>query len=275
MKPKNEVQPLTTFWNISRRGKPSYQGNCPRLEESSYGSELFNWLVTGVPDLTKIYLHMFGSSDGQPGSQIDLIRDDEGIFVTAYCGVKVSPLGENLLPERLSEFATITQVFKRLADYLNIQSPPDIRLQPDEEHWLHSNGYPPIVNIGKCPIKLSGRSYPIERSILPSSFDVWELFTGDSKSPLTNFSTSVRDLTDIETRRAAEAINWHIESYFDRLSEVGQGVGLTDSEAIHAAALMCGGQELWMNVMEYPVKYRNVWPVNDEAESILVFSEWT
>jgi len=244
-----------------------------RLEESPYGAELFGWLKAGVPDLTEIWLYMFGRSDGQPGSQIDLITDHDETFVAVYCGVKVPLSIEDPVSERVTEFSVIEQAFEKLARHLKMQKPPTIELLKEENDWLEFNGAP-VVDIGKCPVRVSERADPTDRSTEPPRFNIWDLFAGDEASPLSNFAASVDALSDEEKELATTAINWHIDSYFDRLEEMGEGGCMTDSEAIHAAALMCGGRKIWKAAMNSPAKYMNVWPVDDDAEDVIVFSEW-
>lgn len=49
---------------------------------------------------------------------------------------------------------------------------------------------------------------------------------------------------------------------------------VSDSEAIHSAALLCGGQQVWALAIANPNDFEDVWPADEDAEEILEIVEW-
>lgn len=101
------------------------------------------------------------------------------------------------------------------------------------------------------------RFMPVESTM--GAVDVWRFFPGGIDRPVEHFLDAFDSLEDGEQDRLAAAVCGEIDAYFEALAGKTDGPEscLTDSEAEHAAALLCGGPAIWEAVLEDPLRYRD------------------
>ena len=101
------------------------------------------------------------------------------------------------------------------------------------------------------------RFMPVEST--KGAVDVWRFFPGGIDRPVEHFLDAFDSLEDGEQDRVAAAVCGEIDAYFEALAGKTDGPEscLTDSEAEHAAALLCGGPAIWEAVLEDPLRYRD------------------
>ena len=101
------------------------------------------------------------------------------------------------------------------------------------------------------------RFVPVEST--KGAIDLWRFFPGGIDHPVEHFLDTFNSLEIGEQDRVAAAVCAEVDAYFEALagkSEEGASC-LTDSEADHAAALLCGGPAIWEAVLEEPLRYRD------------------
>lgn len=278
MTPKSARYLVVSTWLRVVRGDEITSGPNLRLDSDPvFKQAAYEWLKQAIPNLTSLSMQVFASPEPAVDATMQVVTTRTGKFISLVCGLQipgpenVDPTGEHIAMIRVTE-----GVLRRLGEGLRIrQSAPEIDLLSDEISWLQKNGEPEI-HIGNRPIAFDDAEQPQPHLAQPKpQFDLWQLFPSDLDDPIAYFRSTFSRMATKQRRKAALSVRWHIDAYMDAFLEASDHGCVTDGEAIHAAALLCGGQETWEQAMADPRAFEDMWPVDDDAEEILAIVNWT
>lgn len=263
-------------WLTLSRGSGLVTKPVQRLKiDETFRREVFEWLSSEFSDLATVSIQVFGNHERPLKSWVQIIREDFGTVCVLYCGLLVE--GDepaNYIAENIVMLRVVEDVLRRLRLKLNMATPvPSVTMLDEESLWLQQHGEP-VIPRGALRVEFVEKGIPQTRANRPKPyFDVWQLFPGGVADPVAHFIESYGKLPKALRDQAAAAVRWYIDAYLSVLGDALEGC-VTDGAAIQAAALLCGGPDVWDLVAGDADRAVDLWPADTDAEQILDITQW-
>ncbi|MCC2592388.1 hypothetical protein LKO27_02975 [Tessaracoccus sp. OS52] len=278
MTPKNARFHKVATWLGINRGDERYSGPNRRLDQDpAFKESVHTWFQQAIPTLTQVSIQVYADPRRAGDSMMSVITTRTGRSASLVCSLQIPDTDD---PDRTAEDVAMIRVveagLERMGKCLAIKEPaPKVSLHAKEVEWLNEHGEP-TVHIGDRPVELTAKVEPETHPVQPPpKLDVWHYFPGDLGDPIAHFRHEFSRLPTKQRKQVATAVRWHIDDYMDAYQDASELGCITDSEAIHAAALICGGKQVWTQAIANPNDFQDLWPVDDDAEEILEIVNWT